>query len=86
MHEVHMAPLEPHALDVVPFTQLVPSQHPPLHVRPPAQLVPHSPEDGSHASPVGQLAEDKQPESWPESWPESLLESLLESRPESVPE
>ena len=82
MHELHKAPVEPHAVAVVPVTHFVPSQHPPLQVSPPAQLVPHVPEGGSQASPVGQLAEDMQPESWPESWPESPLESSLESAPE----
>jgi hypothetical protein len=48
-------PPEPHCALESPGTQSVPSQHPPLHVSPPAQLVEHSPVPGWHASSFGQL-------------------------------
>lgn len=55
VHATHALPAEPHSGAELPLTHVVPSQHPPLHVRPPAQLVEHVPLVGSHASPFGQL-------------------------------
>jgi hypothetical protein len=55
-HAMHAVPAEPQCVPRLPGTHVVPSQHPPLHVRPPAQLVEHTPLLGSHASPLGQLA------------------------------
>ena len=46
--ETHAPPLRPHVALPVPGWQLVPSQQPPLQVRPPPQPVPHVPE--LHAS------------------------------------
>ena len=48
-HSVHAAPVEPHSPSALPGAQSVPAQHPPWHVRPPAQLAPQAPLAGSHA-------------------------------------
>ncbi len=37
-HAVHAPPFAPQALGKVPGTQCVPSQHPPLHCKPPVQI------------------------------------------------
>jgi hypothetical protein len=42
-------------MSVSPATHSIPSQQPPLHVRPPAQLFEQAPV-AVHASPSGQLA------------------------------
>jgi len=80
LHDVQWVPSEPQLVVLAPVTQLVPSQHLPLQVRPPAQLAAQAPVFGSHASPFGQLGDD--------AHPESLLASPLESwpLPESGPE
>lgn len=81
----HAPPDEPQLARAVPVTQLVPSQHPPVHGRPPAQLVPHRPVLVSHASPLGQLpgvqeARVSPGASFEVSWRESRGASLPESR------
>jgi len=83
VHEVHLLPSEPQLAVVSPITQFVPSQHPPLQLRPPVQVVAHAPVFGSQASPLGQLADDEQPESLALSLIASWPESVLESRPVS---
>ena len=54
-----IAPQPPHALLAV--WHEVPSQQPPLHVRPPEQLVPHWCVDGLHAWSAGQSEGPAQP-------------------------
>jgi hypothetical protein len=56
-HEMQAPPLEPHSFPELPDTHVVPSQQPPVHVRPPVQLFPHAPVAGLHASPLGQLVD-----------------------------
>jgi hypothetical protein len=75
LHTEHIAPLAPHALVLVPATQVVPLQQPPLHadcVAPP-QLALHVCVDESHACPVGQSAGALQPHA-PDThaWPIAL--------------
>jgi hypothetical protein len=82
LHPMHWPPPDPHSDLVSPATHDVPSQHPPLHVRPPLQLVPQRPVAGSHASPFPQLVEVHG--TWV-SWPESggCVVSAATSRIES---
>ena len=49
VHMPHAPPVDPHAVPDIPGTQLVPLQQPPLHFRPPSQLVPQSPVVVLHA-------------------------------------
>lgn len=55
LHAWHAVPAEPHCIADLPGTQLVPLQHPPLHVRPPAHELPQWPVPGLQAWPAGQL-------------------------------
>jgi hypothetical protein len=57
VHGMHAPPAEPHCVSELPGTHFVPSQQPPLHLRFPAQLVPHRPVAGSQASPFAQLVD-----------------------------
>jgi hypothetical protein len=56
LHGMHWPPADPHSDLVSPATHDVPSQHPPLHVRPPLQLVPQKPV-ALQASPFPQLVD-----------------------------
>jgi hypothetical protein len=91
-HEMHAVPADPHCIPEVPVRHVVPLQHPPVQTRPPAQPVPHAPEVGSQASPLGQLVEvqwegasaeasgrgaSRLEASWPEAW--------VSTRPSSEP-
>jgi hypothetical protein len=58
----HRPPPLPHADAMVPVTQVVPSQQPPLHAWPAAQEVEQTCVDGSHAWPVGQSLALMQPQ------------------------
>jgi hypothetical protein len=64
-HDWQAAPPEPHLSMLVPGTQRVPSQQPPLQLRPPVQPVPHWCEPESQALPAGQSAALLQPQTPP---------------------
>jgi hypothetical protein len=61
----HIAPELPHALTMLPATQLVPLQQPPLQVWPLAQLVEHRCVVVLHALPLGQSPGSVQPHAPP---------------------
>jgi hypothetical protein len=64
LHATHAPPADPQLeLEDVPATHSVPSQQPPLHFKPPAQLFPHSPVAGLHASFGPQLVVVQEPPS-----------------------
>jgi hypothetical protein len=73
----------PQAAGVLPGWQELPSQHPPLHVSPPEQLMLQTPVAVSHAWWVGHSAELRHPASTPASKPESPGASAPVSRPAS---
>jgi len=77
----HTPPLRPHAVFPVPGWQVVPSQHPPLHVRPPPQPVPQVPLP--HASWVGQSAAAAQPQValFGQAWPAGEVEQSVQAAP-----
>jgi len=60
-HATHAPPNEPHCMSDLPGPHVVPSQHPPLQVRLPAQPVEQRPLDGLHASPGRQSFDVVQP-------------------------
>jgi hypothetical protein len=83
-HFRHPRPMLPHAMSLVPATHIPAWQQPPLQVRPPAHVGPHTPPFGLHASPTGQSMELLHPEL--PSTPVSRLASLPASRrPSSRP-
>ena len=79
--ETHAPPLRPHAAFPVPGWQLVPSQHPPLQVRPPPQPVLHAP--ALHAWWVGQSAVAPHPQVPPlvQAWPAADAEQSAQAAP-----
>lgn len=60
-HIAQAPPPRPHAASPSPATQLMPSQQPPRHIRPPAHDVEQTPVAGLHARPGGQSAALWQP-------------------------
>jgi hypothetical protein len=86
VQSLHFPPGVPQASEAVPGWHVVPLQHPPLHVKPPAQLFPHRPVAVSQASPFGQLPGAQGTKvSWPESGAASRAASRSESRATSRP-
>jgi hypothetical protein len=82
LQSLQLLPVAPHLVCVVPPTQLVPSQQPPLQVSPPRQLTAQVLVPGLQACPAGQSADETQPQP-PETqaWPDgSLVQST--HRPE----
>jgi hypothetical protein len=77
----HAPPLRPHAGFPVPGWQLVPSQQPPLHVRPPPHPVPQVP--ALHAWWAGQSAVAPHPQVPPlsQAWPAGEVEQSVHAAP-----
>jgi hypothetical protein len=62
---LQLAPVAPQAAGALPATQLVPSQQPPLHTSPLAQLVEQVCDDRLQAVPLGQSPGTLQPHTPP---------------------
>ena len=65
LHGWQAVPVLPHSALVIPLTQVVPLQHPPLQVSPPVQLDVHLFVMGSHVRPKPQSCSVLQPQNEP---------------------
>jgi hypothetical protein len=82
-HATHAPPLAPHCALVVPATQLLLKQQPPLHSWVAVQVVVHRCSRASHASPGSQSAAELQPHAFEtHRWPFALALQSMHTPPD----